>query len=256
MDSDCATSFHARDEAGHPPLTLEGEELLLRVENVTCTFGAEDPIGPGTLTVSTRRLLWLPPPTPSPANQNENQNQIQIQIQNHDATHTCWGFEIPFRAVELHAVARDAEPGPYLYCQVGKGKGRSRGRGRGSQEPTNRQTLIHEHSNPYGQTNEPSPRRRRNATKDGEHQVHQDNRHLGRPRVPTPSTFSLSPSPSPSLIFMYTCHLVTCRSPRPTPTTRGSRTPPWPNSACFRRQVMYWTIYFRPLAPPSSSTQI
>ncbi|PKA66163.1 Chloride conductance regulatory protein ICln [Apostasia shenzhenica] len=82
---------------GHPPLDSNGgEELMLVQPGVAIALGRHSPESPGTLFISTKRVMWL------------------------SDTDRAKGYAVGFLSISLHAVSRDPEayPLPCIYCQV------------------------------------------------------------------------------------------------------------------------------------------
>ncbi|ONL95980.1 Chloride conductance regulatory protein ICln [Zea mays] len=82
---------------GTPQLDAASGEELVRVDRtVAVALGPRSPESPGTLFVTTRRVIWL-----SEAEKGK-------------------GYAVDFLAISLHAVSRDLEayPSPCIYTQV------------------------------------------------------------------------------------------------------------------------------------------
>ncbi|CBJ33675.1 conserved unknown protein [Ectocarpus siliculosus] len=87
-----------RNELGTGPVLDEdeGEEVLLRNEEVTLAFSPESPEGLGSLTVTTTRVVWL-------------SSEDQSKAFDFDVAYIC-----------LHAISKDPGtfPNPCIYCQL------------------------------------------------------------------------------------------------------------------------------------------
>ncbi|EHA8587193.1 putative Chloride conductance regulatory protein ICln [Cocos nucifera] len=85
------------DGSGQPRLDADaGEELMHVQPSVAIVLGGRPPESPGTLYISTKRVVWL-----SDADRAK-------------------GYAVDFLSVSLHAVSRDPEayPVPCIYTQV------------------------------------------------------------------------------------------------------------------------------------------
>eukprot|EP00903_Cladosiphon_okamuranus_P010146 g9607.t1 len=87
-----------RDESGTGPVLDqdEGEEVILRIEEVTLAFSPENPEGVGSLTITTTRVVWL-------------SSEDQSKAFDFDVAYIC-----------LHAISKDPGtfPTPCIYCQL------------------------------------------------------------------------------------------------------------------------------------------
>ncbi|XP_011029973.1 PREDICTED: chloride conductance regulatory protein ICln-like [Populus euphratica] len=89
------------DGAGQPVIdTDNGEELMLMFREVSIVIGNGSPESPGTLYISTKKVLWLS-----------------------DVDRTK-GYAVDFLSISLHAVSRDPEayPSPCIYTQIETGE--------------------------------------------------------------------------------------------------------------------------------------
>ncbi|KAJ6822656.1 chloride conductance regulatory protein ICln-like [Iris pallida] len=85
------------DGAGQPRLDSDaGEELMHVQPSVAVALGRRPPESPGTLYISTKRVIWL------------------------SDTNKSRGYAVDFLSISLHAVSRDPEayPTPCIYTQV------------------------------------------------------------------------------------------------------------------------------------------
>ncbi|KAL3575678.1 hypothetical protein D5086_023779 [Populus alba] len=85
------------DGAGQPVIDTEnGEELMLVCREVSIVIGNGSPESPGTLYISTKKVVWLS-----------------------DVDRTK-GYAVDFLSISLHAVSRDPEayPSPCIYTQI------------------------------------------------------------------------------------------------------------------------------------------
>nr|GMC92970.1 chloride conductance regulatory protein ICln [Ipomoea batatas]GMD00596.1 chloride conductance regulatory protein ICln [Ipomoea batatas]GMD02192.1 chloride conductance regulatory protein ICln [Ipomoea batatas] len=86
-----------RTPAGQPVLNAgNGEELVHVLSGVSLVLGNRLPLSPGTLYITTRKVVWL------------------------SNTDTERGYAVDFLNISLHAVSRDPEsyPSPCLYAQM------------------------------------------------------------------------------------------------------------------------------------------
>ncbi|XP_061956651.1 chloride conductance regulatory protein ICln-like [Populus nigra] len=89
------------DGAGQPVIDTEnGEELMLMCREVSIVIGNGSPESPGTLYISTKKVVWLS-----------------------DVDRTK-GYAVDFLSISLHAVSRDPEayPSPCIYTQIETGE--------------------------------------------------------------------------------------------------------------------------------------
>uniref|UniRef100_A0A6M2ECE4 Chloride conductance regulatory protein ICln n=1 Tax=Populus davidiana TaxID=266767 RepID=A0A6M2ECE4_9ROSI len=89
------------DGAGQPVFDTEnGEELMLVCREVSIVIGNGSPESPGTLYISTKKVVWLS-----------------------DVDRTK-GYAVDFLSISLHAVSRDPEayPSPCIYTQIETGE--------------------------------------------------------------------------------------------------------------------------------------
>lgn len=87
----------AGDGVGVPLLdTANGEELMHVQPQVTIVLGNRQPLSPGTLYISTKKVIWL-----SDVDKDS-------------------GYTVDFLSISLHAVSRDPEsyPSPCIYAQI------------------------------------------------------------------------------------------------------------------------------------------
>ncbi|KAF8413033.1 hypothetical protein HHK36_001007 [Tetracentron sinense] len=85
------------DAAGEPVLDAENEEELMHVQpGVAIVLGNRTPESPGTLYISTKRVMWL-------------SDMVRER-----------GYSVDFLSLSLHAVSRDPEayPSPCIYAQI------------------------------------------------------------------------------------------------------------------------------------------
>ncbi|KAG0504095.1 hypothetical protein HPP92_004167 [Vanilla planifolia] len=85
------------EASGHPCLDVAGGEDLVHVQrDVAIVLGDRLPESPGTLYISSRRVMWL-----SDVNRGK-------------------GYAVDFFSISLHAVSRDPEayPSPCIYIQI------------------------------------------------------------------------------------------------------------------------------------------
>ncbi|KAK2972764.1 hypothetical protein RJ640_019412 [Escallonia rubra] len=90
-------SERTSDGAGEPVLDSEdGEELVHVQPGVSIALGSQPPESPGTLYISTKKVVWL-----SDSDRSK-------------------GYAVDFLSVSLHAVSRDPEayPSPCIYTQI------------------------------------------------------------------------------------------------------------------------------------------
>ncbi|KAJ4953664.1 hypothetical protein NE237_030496 [Protea cynaroides] len=92
-------SFSQRtgEGTGQPILDAENDERLIHVQpGVAIVLGNRAPESPGTLHISTKRIVWL--------------SDVDMQK----------GYAVGFLSVSLHAVSRDPEayPSPCIYTQI------------------------------------------------------------------------------------------------------------------------------------------
>ncbi|XP_065871051.1 chloride conductance regulatory protein ICln [Euphorbia lathyris] len=83
--------------AGEPVLdTFNGEELMHVEANVAIAIGNHSPDSPGTLYISTKKLVWL--------------SDVDREK----------GYAVDFLSISLHAISRDPEayPSPCIYAQI------------------------------------------------------------------------------------------------------------------------------------------
>ncbi|KAK3000099.1 hypothetical protein RJ639_024386, partial [Escallonia herrerae] len=88
------------DGAGEPVLDSgDGEELVYVQPGVSIALGSQPPESPGTLYISTKKVVWL-----SDSDRSK-------------------GYAVDFLSVSLHAVSRDPEayPSPCIYTQIETG---------------------------------------------------------------------------------------------------------------------------------------
>ncbi|ERN17531.1 hypothetical protein AMTRI_Chr13g125690 [Amborella trichopoda] len=86
-----------RGEAGKPYFDHENGEELMHVEpEIALVFGTNPPESPGTLYISSKRVVWL-----SDLDRRK-------------------GYAVDFLSVSLHAISRDPEayPSPCIYAQI------------------------------------------------------------------------------------------------------------------------------------------
>nr|GMC98449.1 chloride conductance regulatory protein ICln [Ipomoea batatas] len=86
-----------RTPAGQPVLNAgNGEELIHVLSGVSLVLGNRLPLSPGTLYITTRKVVWL------------------------SNTDTERGYAVDFLNISLHAVSRDPEsyPSPCIYAQI------------------------------------------------------------------------------------------------------------------------------------------
>eukprot|EP00258_Populus_trichocarpa_P010515 XP_002318279.1 chloride conductance regulatory protein ICln [Populus trichocarpa] len=89
------------DGAGQPVIDTEnGEEFMLMCREVSIVIGNGSPESPGTLYISTKKVVWL---------------------SDVDGTK---GYAVDFLSISLHAVSRDPEayPSPCIYTQIETGE--------------------------------------------------------------------------------------------------------------------------------------
>ncbi|KAK8933611.1 Chloride conductance regulatory protein ICln [Platanthera zijinensis] len=89
-------SERAGDGSGQPVLDSASGEVLVHVQpSVSIALGRRLPESPGTLFISTKRVIWL------------------------SDTERDKGYAVDFLSVSLHAVSRDPEtyPSPCIYTQ-------------------------------------------------------------------------------------------------------------------------------------------
>ncbi|KAI5569849.1 hypothetical protein BDE02_12G104600 [Populus trichocarpa] len=89
------------DGAGQPVIdTDNGEEFMLMCREVSIVIGNGSPESPGTLYISTKKVVWL---------------------SDVDGTK---GYAVDFLSISLHAVSRDPEayPSPCIYTQIETGE--------------------------------------------------------------------------------------------------------------------------------------
>ncbi|KAL5728089.1 hypothetical protein ACHQM5_001212 [Ranunculus cassubicifolius] len=87
----------SRTGDGSPILDIQnGEELMHVQHNTTLVLANQNPISPGTLYISTKRVVWL--------------SDIDREK----------GYAVDFLSISLHAVSRDPEsyPSPCIYAQI------------------------------------------------------------------------------------------------------------------------------------------
>ncbi|OAY48166.1 chloride conductance regulatory protein ICln [Manihot esculenta] len=85
------------DGAGEPVLNTENEEEIMHVQHsVSIVIGNRSPESPGTLYISTKKVVWL-----SDVDRSK-------------------GYAVDFLSLSLHAVSRDPEayPSPCIYTQI------------------------------------------------------------------------------------------------------------------------------------------
>ncbi|KAG0596687.1 hypothetical protein M758_UG276200 [Ceratodon purpureus] len=90
-----------RTEAGAPVVDAESDESIAHIQpDVSIVLGEGHAEGPGTLYVTTRRLVWF----------------------SNDDVHK--GYAVTFIALTMHAISRDVEayPEPCIYTQIETGK--------------------------------------------------------------------------------------------------------------------------------------
>ncbi|KAL9335654.1 hypothetical protein Peur_072835 [Populus x canadensis] len=89
------------DGAGQPVIDTEnGEEFMLMCREVSIVIGNGSPESPGTLYISTKKVVWL---------------------SDVDGTK---GYAVDFLSISLHAISRDPEayPSPCIYTQIETGE--------------------------------------------------------------------------------------------------------------------------------------
>ncbi|KAF5193778.1 Chloride conductance regulatory protein icln [Thalictrum thalictroides] len=85
------------DGSGEPVLDTENGEEMMRVQTgVTIVLGNGTPQSPGTLYISTKRVIWL--------------SDVDKEI----------GYVVGFLSISLHAISRDLDsyPSPCIYAQI------------------------------------------------------------------------------------------------------------------------------------------
>ncbi|KAJ6978088.1 chloride conductance regulatory protein ICln-like [Populus alba x Populus x berolinensis] len=100
------------DGAGQPVIDTEnGEELMLVCREVSIVIGNGSPESPGTLYISTKKVVWLS-----------------------DVDRTK-GYAVDFLSISLHAVSRDPEayPSPCIYTQIETGEDENESEGSDSE---------------------------------------------------------------------------------------------------------------------------